>query len=88
MQKPMLAIAQPHQHGLIQEGLSEPHAISALAALGEPTCLALYRPLSKHEPVNRGNEADPFFRVQKQWGLWSGICLLHKLTQRAVWILR
>src|SRR5246127_4395851 len=37
--------------GLPQEGLSEPHSISALAALAQPTRLAIFRLLVKHEPV-------------------------------------
>jgi ArsR family transcriptional regulator len=33
------------------EGVSEPHAISALSALAQPTRLAIFRLLIKHEPV-------------------------------------
>jgi ArsR family transcriptional regulator, arsenate/arsenite/antimonite-responsive transcriptional repressor len=51
MRKSMLAVAS---HACIRpaEGnLTEPHAISALAALAQPTRLAIYRLLIKHEPV-------------------------------------
>jgi ArsR family transcriptional regulator len=51
MRKSMLAVASHASTGLTQEGLSEPHAISALAALAQPTRLAIFRLLIKHEPV-------------------------------------
>jgi ArsR family transcriptional regulator, arsenate/arsenite/antimonite-responsive transcriptional repressor len=51
MRKSMLAVASHASVGLTQEGLSEPHAISALAALAQPTRLAIFRLLIKHEPV-------------------------------------
>jgi ArsR family transcriptional regulator, arsenate/arsenite/antimonite-responsive transcriptional repressor len=51
MRKSMLAVASHAGAGLTLEGLSEPHAISALAALAQPTRLAIFRLLIKHEPV-------------------------------------
>ncbi|WP_245329093.1 ArsR/SmtB family transcription factor [Bradyrhizobium centrolobii] len=51
MRKSMLAVASHASTGLTQERLSEPHAISALAALAQPTRLAIFRLLIKHEPV-------------------------------------
>jgi ArsR family transcriptional regulator, arsenate/arsenite/antimonite-responsive transcriptional repressor len=51
MRKSMLAVASHAATGLTLEGLSEPHAISALAALAQPTRLAIFRLLIKHEPV-------------------------------------
>src|SRR5246127_3202493 len=51
MWKSMLAVASHASMGLTQEGLSEPHAISALAALAQPTRLAIFRLLIKHEPI-------------------------------------
>jgi DNA-binding transcriptional ArsR family regulator len=51
MRKSMLAVASHASAGLTQDGLSEPHAISALAALAQPTRLAIFRLLIKHEPV-------------------------------------
>jgi ArsR family transcriptional regulator, arsenate/arsenite/antimonite-responsive transcriptional repressor len=51
MRKSMLAVASHASMGLTQEGLSEPHAISALAALAQPTRLAIFRLLIKHEPI-------------------------------------
>src|SRR5258706_15417962 len=51
MRKSMLAVASHASMGLTQDGLSEPHAISALAALAQPTRLAIFRLLIKHEPV-------------------------------------
>ena len=41
MRKSMLAVASHASAGLTQDGLSEPHAISALAALAQPTRLAI-----------------------------------------------
>jgi ArsR family transcriptional regulator len=52
MRKAMLAVAShagPVPAG--GNGLSEAHAISALAALAQPTRLAIFRLLIKHEPV-------------------------------------
>jgi ArsR family transcriptional regulator, arsenate/arsenite/antimonite-responsive transcriptional repressor len=51
MRKSMLAAASHASAGLTQDGLSEPHAISALAALAQPTRLAIFKLLIKHEPV-------------------------------------
>lgn len=51
MRKTILAVAS--HAGPISTGnkLSEPHAISALSALAQPTRLAIFRLLIKHEPV-------------------------------------
>ena len=51
MRKTMLAVAS--HAGAVQSGqaLSEAHAISALAALAQPTRLAIFRLLIKHEPI-------------------------------------
>jgi DNA-binding transcriptional ArsR family regulator len=51
MRKTMLAVAS--HAGPISTGnkLSEAHAISALSALAQPTRLAIFRLLIKHEPV-------------------------------------
>lgn len=51
MRKTMLAVAS--HAGPVSSGdqLSEAHAISALAALAQPTRLAIFRLLIKHEPV-------------------------------------
>lgn len=51
MRKSMLAVASHASTGPIQRELSEPHAISALAALAQPTRLAIFSLLIKHEPV-------------------------------------
>jgi ArsR family transcriptional regulator, arsenate/arsenite/antimonite-responsive transcriptional repressor len=51
MRKSMLAVASHASTGLTQGGLSEHHAISALAALAQPTRLAIFKLLIKHEPV-------------------------------------
>jgi ArsR family transcriptional regulator len=51
MRKSMLAVASHASTRPIEGGLSEPHAISALAALAQPTRLAIFRLLIKHEPV-------------------------------------
>ena len=51
MRKAMLAVAShaaPVQSG---DALSEAHAISALAALAQPTRLAIFRLLIKHAPL-------------------------------------
>jgi ArsR family transcriptional regulator len=51
MRKSMLPVVS-HAKTVATEGsLSEPHAISALAALAQPTRLAIFRLLVKHEPV-------------------------------------
>jgi DNA-binding transcriptional ArsR family regulator len=47
----MLAVASHATQVNSNELLSEPHAISALAALAQPTRLAIFRLLIKHEPV-------------------------------------
>jgi ArsR family transcriptional regulator len=51
MRKTMLAVAS--HAGPVPSGsqLSEAHAISALSALAQPTRLAIFRLLIKHEPV-------------------------------------
>jgi ArsR family transcriptional regulator len=51
MRKTMLAVAS--HAGPLPSGskFSEPHAISALSALAQPTRLAIFRLLIKHEPV-------------------------------------
>jgi ArsR family transcriptional regulator len=51
MRKTMLAVASHATQVNSGEALSEPHAISALAALAQPTRLAIFRLLVKHEPV-------------------------------------
>ena len=51
MRKSMLAVASHASTGPTQGGLTEPHAISALAALAQPTRLAIFRLLIRHEPV-------------------------------------
>lgn len=51
MQKSMLAVAS-HANAVPAEGaLDEAHAISALSALAQPTRLAIFRLLVKHEPA-------------------------------------
>lgn len=47
----MLAVASHATRVSPGQDLSEPHAISALAALAQPTRLAIFRLLVKHEPV-------------------------------------
>lgn len=51
MRKSMLAVASHARTGPTQGSLTEPHAISALAALAQPTRLAIFRLLMRHEPV-------------------------------------
>jgi ArsR family transcriptional regulator, arsenate/arsenite/antimonite-responsive transcriptional repressor len=51
MRKSMLAVASHATHVNSSETLSEPHAISALAALAQPRRLAIFRLLIKHEPT-------------------------------------
>lgn len=51
MRKSMLAAASHASTGPPQGSLSEPHAISALAALAQPTRLAIFRLLIKQEPA-------------------------------------
>src|SRR4249919_893064 len=51
MRKSMLAVASHANVVPTGEALSEGHAISALAALAQPTRLAIFRLLVKHEPV-------------------------------------
>jgi ArsR family transcriptional regulator len=50
MRKTMLAVAS-HASSISDDELSEHQAISALAALAQPTRLAIYKLLIKHEPV-------------------------------------
>jgi DNA-binding transcriptional ArsR family regulator len=51
MRKSMLAVASHAGAGQAQGSLTEPLAISALAALAQPTRLAIFRLLIEHEPV-------------------------------------
>lgn len=51
MRNGMLAVASHATRVGSGESLSEAHAISALAALAQPTRLAIFRLLVKHEPV-------------------------------------
>jgi DNA-binding transcriptional ArsR family regulator len=51
MRKSMLAVASHANVVPAGASLSEEHAISALAALAQPTRLAIFRLLVKHEPV-------------------------------------
>jgi ArsR family transcriptional regulator, arsenate/arsenite/antimonite-responsive transcriptional repressor len=51
MRKTMLAVASHATQVNAGETLSEPQAISALAALAQPTRLAIFRLLVKHEPI-------------------------------------
>jgi DNA-binding transcriptional ArsR family regulator len=51
MRKTMLAVASHATHVGSGQALSEAHAISGLAALAQPTRLAIFRLLIKHEPV-------------------------------------
>jgi ArsR family transcriptional regulator, arsenate/arsenite/antimonite-responsive transcriptional repressor len=51
MRKSMLAVASHATQVDSSQMLSEPHAISALAALAQPTRLAIFRLLIKHEPI-------------------------------------
>ena len=51
MRKSMLAVASHANAVPSGSSLSEAHAISALAALAQPTRLAIFRLLVKHEPI-------------------------------------
>src|SRR6266702_4278456 len=51
MRKSMLPVASHANRVPAGGSLSEGHAISALAALAQPTRLAIFRLLVKHEPV-------------------------------------
>ncbi|MGC1577963.1 MAG: metalloregulator ArsR/SmtB family transcription factor [Beijerinckiaceae bacterium] len=51
MRKAMLAVVSHATQVSPGKSLSEPHAISALAALAQPTRLAIFRLLVKHEPI-------------------------------------
>ncbi len=51
MRKSMLAVASHAKAVPTGSLLSEAHAISALAALAQPTRLAIFRLLMKHEPI-------------------------------------
>lgn len=51
MRKTMLAVASHATQVKAGETFSEPQAISALAALAQPTRLAIFRLLVKHEPI-------------------------------------
>ena len=50
MRKSMLAVVS-HASATRTGNLSDPHAISTFAALAQPTRLAIFRLLIKHEPV-------------------------------------
>jgi DNA-binding transcriptional ArsR family regulator len=51
MPRTVLAVASHGNPTSLQGSLSEAHAISALVALAQPTRLAIFRLLVKHEPV-------------------------------------
>src|ERR1700687_663751 len=51
MRKTMLAVASHATQVNAGDTFSEPHAISAPAALAQPTRLAIFRLLIKHEPI-------------------------------------
>ena len=51
MRKTMLAVASHASPVTAGGSLNEGHAISALAALAQPTRLAIFRLLIKHEPI-------------------------------------
>ncbi|UFW85937.1 metalloregulator ArsR/SmtB family transcription factor [Bradyrhizobium barranii] len=51
MRKSMLAVASHANAMLAGSAFGEPHAISALSALAQPTRLAIVRLLMKHEPI-------------------------------------
>ena len=51
MRKTMLAVASHATQVNAGDTFSEPQAISALAALAQPTRLAIFRLLIKHEPI-------------------------------------
>src|ERR1700720_1412426 len=51
MRKSMLAVASHANVVPTGRSLSEAHAISALSALAQPTRLAIFRLLVKHEPI-------------------------------------
>ena len=51
MRKSMLAVASHASSVSSGDNLTEAHAISALAALAQPTRLAIFKLLIKHEPV-------------------------------------
>ena len=51
MRKSMLAVASHANAVPAGSSLTEAHAISALAALAQPTRLAIFRLLVKHEPI-------------------------------------
>ena len=51
MRKSMLAVASHASVIPAGSSLSEAHAISALSALAQPTRLAIFRLLVKHEPI-------------------------------------
>ena len=51
MRKTMLAVASHASPIASGDQLNDGHAISALAALAQPTRLAIFRLLIKHEPI-------------------------------------
>jgi len=51
MRKTMLAVGATRPKSIQARRFPEPHAISALAALAQPTRLAIFRLLVKHEPI-------------------------------------
>jgi DNA-binding transcriptional ArsR family regulator len=50
MAKPALAVVGHFAPGANSQGMTGPHALSALAALGQPTRLAIFRLLMQREP--------------------------------------
>ena len=48
--KPALAVVGHFAPALPGEAMTSPHALSALAALGQPSRLAIFRLLMRHEP--------------------------------------
>ena len=50
MAKPTLAVVGHFAPDANHRGMTSPHALSALAALGQPTRLAIFRLLMKREP--------------------------------------
>ena len=79
MRKTMLAVASHASPMPVWNQLTEAHAISALAALAQPTRLAIFRLLIKHEPVGitAGVIADTVGAphntlVDAIWRFWCG----------------
>jgi ArsR family transcriptional regulator len=51
MAKPALAVVGHFAADVNGQGMTSPHALSALAALGQPTRLAIFRLLMRREPT-------------------------------------